>query len=196
VRLLCWVIACAACEPPLALRPLPPLAPPVAAGSIERVSPLVIAGEALAWDVRVAGFTVGRAELVVDADGGHVRSRFATSALASSFAHVRHDLVTATDEPRGVARSIHGALAAVRRWAAPGAPPAYLALAFDGVTYRLALGRPIAEELHGEPALRIEGKLGEEVAFTLWLGALPARAPLRFEARAGDQAVTAERVGL
>jgi hypothetical protein len=55
----------------------------------------------MTWNVMAKGFTIGRAELFVDER--EVRSRFATSKLVSTFARVRHELVTVLD--RGSARS-------------------------------------------------------------------------------------------
>jgi hypothetical protein len=86
---ICLVLA--ACEPGLPSRPLPELVKPVPITAI-RMPMMIVPGETLAWNVNAKGFTIGRAELATDEH--EIRSRFATSKLASAFARARHELTT------------------------------------------------------------------------------------------------------
>lgn len=85
------------CEPPLRPAALPTLVAAQAPRAISVPFLRLPAGESSAWEVHVAGVTIGRAELEIGE--AEVRSRFATSRLASSFARVRHELVTRLDAP-------------------------------------------------------------------------------------------------
>jgi hypothetical protein len=96
-----WVLL-AACEPNLALKPLPDLvaAPKPAAARTERQL-LLVPGEALIWDVHWKGFTIARAELVV---GDHeVSSRVKTGKLASSLASLLHEATSTIGPTRATA---------------------------------------------------------------------------------------------
>src|SRR5262245_51668953 len=88
-------LAAPGCEPPLIPQPLPALAAARAPIAIAVRALHLAPGESLIWDVSMHGLTIGRAELVTG--DGEVRSRFKTGGLASSFASLRHELVTELD---------------------------------------------------------------------------------------------------
>ena len=96
------VVLLAACEPNLAVKPLPELvaAPQPTAASATRPL-LLIPGETMIWDVHFGGFTVARAELVV---GDHeVSSRVTTGKLASSLASLFYEATSEVDRTHAIA---------------------------------------------------------------------------------------------
>ncbi|MBA2542915.1 MAG: DUF3108 domain-containing protein [Deltaproteobacteria bacterium] len=102
MRALLIPIVLAACEPTLHQKQsLPELVRAQPLTSIRVPAVMMLPGETMTWNVIAKGFTIGRAELVVD--DREIRSRFETSKLVSTFARVRHELVTVID--RGSARS-------------------------------------------------------------------------------------------
>jgi hypothetical protein len=83
----------AACgEPKYVAKPLPDLIanPKRAAIYVPRL--VLPDHERLRWEVHHKGFTIGRAELLVN--GSRIVSRFKTSQLASMFARAQHELTT------------------------------------------------------------------------------------------------------
>ena len=220
--LLAFAVALAGCtgEPPLAVKPLPPLVAPAPPPAQVEVHEIVVrelglaSGEHWIWEVRVRGFSIGRAELVVGDQ--RVESRFRTGALASAVAHVAHDLVTTIDHATArpssaneridtegklrqfttqyagtTSHSFHTALGAIRVWARTGAPAGFLHVTHADQVFRLELAAPVTR--HG--MLRVDGKvLGDDVdlALTLWLDA--AHRPKRIEIRDGGERVTAELI--
>jgi hypothetical protein len=173
-------------------------------------------GEAFIWDIQWKGITVARAEMFVDE--AEVRSRLATGALASSIAHVKHELVTQLDRanarPRGgeeilvedddtrsapipngkLGHSIHTTLGALRAWADPDAKPGYLQVLHLGELYRVDVEQPFVEELQGTPTLKVIGhvRMKEPATITIWFTADPGRIPMRFEiSRDGSKVVAA-----
>lgn len=96
------LILLAACEPGGVHRQtLPELVRVSPLTSIRVPMAMMVPGEAMTWNVSAKGFSIGRAELMVDEH--EVRSRFETGKLVSAFARVRHELSTVID--RGSARS-------------------------------------------------------------------------------------------
>lgn len=96
------VILLAACEPNLAVKPLPDLvaAPKATAARTER-DLLLVPGETIIWDVHWKGFTIARAELVV---GDHeVSSRVKTGRLASSLASLLHEATSTIEATHATA---------------------------------------------------------------------------------------------
>jgi hypothetical protein len=218
--LLVLAIGGCAGEPPLAVKPLPPLVAPAAPPAQVEVREIIVTelglatGEHWIWEVRVRGFSIGRAELVVG--DARVESRFRTGALASAISHVAHDLVTTVDlatarpssaneriDSEGKLRqfttqyagttshSFHTALGAIRVWARAGASAGFLHVTHADQVFRLELAAPVTR--HG--MLRVDGKvLGDDVdlALTLWLDA--AHRPKRIEIRDGGERVTAELI--
>ena len=92
------LVLLAACEPNLAVTPLPALATaPRVTAATERPL-LLIPGETMIWDVHVKGFTIARAELVVGER--EVSSRVKTGRLASSLAALSHESTTTFDPTR------------------------------------------------------------------------------------------------
>lgn len=202
-------------EPPLVMKPLPPLAPPmVPARELVLNQVLIVPGEHLIWEVQARGFTIGRAELSV---GDHeITSRFRTSALISAVSPVEHDLTTVfadaipqqmterieadgkvrqfvTHLAGSTTNSFHTALNIIRTWARTDAPPGFIAVAFADKMYRLDLFQPIAQGA----SLRVDGKIvgpdaDPPIAFSLWLDDM--RRPVRIEIRNGDDRVTAELI--
>jgi hypothetical protein len=95
------ILLLAACEPGLRRQPLPELVRVAPLASIRVPMVMLLPGESMTWNVTAKGFSIGRAELIVE--DHEIRSRFETSKLVSAFARVRHELVTVVD--RGSARS-------------------------------------------------------------------------------------------
>jgi hypothetical protein len=82
--------------------------------------------------------------------------------------------------------TVHTALVAVRMWARAAVSPAgdFLWMWSRGTLYRLDVFAPTADDVHGQPALRIDGvvrapSLAAPIAITLWLGDDSARTPRR-----------------
>jgi hypothetical protein len=92
------LVAIAACADP-AFTPIPlgqlvaPATPKQQSAAIRAL--LLPPRESLIWDVRAGGMTIGRAEL--DIGDTDVHSQFRTSAIASMFATIHHELVTTID---------------------------------------------------------------------------------------------------
>lgn len=209
----CLAVACS--EPtyvpqrlPVLVKPRPP----------EQLPPIVVhelglsVGEHSTWLVRVRGFTIGSVDLTVGE--GEVRSKFATSMLATAFARVEHELVTTLDGSRpsigrerlvfdGKTRqfsttfagtpvhSLHTALGAVRVWAHADAAAGYLLVMVADQKIRIELQEPSG----GKDWLRVDGKLvglDSPATFTCWLDA--AHVITRIDIRADDEQVTAELV--
>ena len=223
-RLLVPLLALAlpSCEPTLHRQPaLPALVvvkPPAPAVAHEL---LLEPGEQLIWNVEVQGLTIGRAELDVSAT--EVRSKFATSHLASAFAKVHDDALTILDRAAGRPRSaresydldgdresadvafagnnrhtIHTALGWVRAWAKLDAVASTLEIQHVHRIVRLDVSPPVAESLLDRQALRVDGvihdpKLGA-IAVTMWLSADARRVPLRIAIVLDNIHVTAELI--
>lgn len=202
----------AGCEDkPLRTTPLPTLQQRDARRP-ERFPPterLVIAGEHLTWEVRWHGLAIGRAEYAVapaPAPGSvsriAVRSRFRTTGAARKVEPLSHDLRAdvvfgpAVPAARDPVHNLHSALAALRGWARPGAPPGKLFVLHEGRRYRVDIGSPKLEELPraGEhrDAIRVDCRAlrtGRHASarytptyITLWLSPDRARVPLRIDA--------------
>src|SRR4051812_25094849 len=87
----------AGCEPHLAAKPLPPLAPPAAPLVELATGPLGFApGEHLIWEVQARGMVIGRVEL--DVAEHAITSHFKTTTLVSAFVKLEHELVTLVDQ--------------------------------------------------------------------------------------------------
>lgn len=214
----CWLLAVviAGCtsEPNLVMKPLPPLAPPVAPLIELADGPIGFQpGEHLIWEVQARGMDIGRLELEVDEHA--ITSRFATNRLVSAFAKVDHELVTRIDDgapvsasekldydgelrqstvdlAHGKTHSLHTALGLIRAWAHDGAQPGFTSVVFMDKRYRLSLEQP---SLEGE-LLRVDAKINGDgeapIGVTLWLDA--EHRPVRVEVRADDDRVTAELI--
>lgn len=211
----CLVVGCS--EPPLVMKPLPPLVAPEPSTPAREIAVTDVgleAGEHWIWDVQARGFSIGHVELRVGDD--QVTSHFHTAGLASAIANVGYDLVTVIDRAGGrphtseevidydgkvrhfstqfagtTAHSLQTALGAIRAWARPGAPPAFLQVVHADQLYRLELAQPIAQQR----LLRVDGHVvGHDVdlSLTLWLDA--ARTPVRIEVRDGKDRITAELI--
>jgi hypothetical protein len=211
----CLVVGCG--EPPLVMKPLPPLVAPEARTPSREIAVTDVGlavGEHWIWDVQAHGFSIGRVELAVGDE--QVTSHFHTGALASAVASVGYDLVTVIDRVSGrpqtseedvdydgklrhfstqfagtTAHSFQTALGAIRAWARPGAPPAFLQVVHADQLYRLELAQPIAQQ----ELLRVDGHvIGHDVdlSLTIWLDA--ARTPVRIEVRDGNDRITAELI--
>jgi len=210
-----------ACDPPLHRGPLPEL---IAA---KRPAPAVhhdlklVPGETLIWNVEVQGLTIGRAEL--DVGDEEVRSKFATSKLASALATVRDDATTILDRPAGRPRSaiesytidgdhesadlvfagnnrhtIHTAVGWIRDWAKLDAPASTLEVVHVHRLVTLDLQPPVAETLQDSATLRVDGvihdpKLGA-IALTIWLSNDDRRLPVRIALALDNIHVTAELI--
>lgn len=211
----CLVLGCG--EPPLVMKPLPPLVAPeprTASREVAVTDVGLAVGDHWIWDVQARGFSIGRVELVVGDD--EVTSRFHTSGLASAVTSVRYELVTVIDRVSGrpqtseeeidydgkvqhfstqfagtTAHSFQTALGAIRAWARPGAPPAFLQVVHADQLFRLELAQPIAQQ----DLVRVDGHvIGNDVdlSLTIWLDA--ARTPVRIEVRDGNVRITAELI--
>ena len=90
---LALVIGCAG--PHLRSQTLPELVTATKAAPAAVLPLLLAPGERMIWDVSAHGMTIGRAELLVGARD--VRSTFATTGLASTFASAQHELATELD---------------------------------------------------------------------------------------------------
>jgi hypothetical protein len=218
MRVAIVTLLLAACsEPKLVMKPLPPLMEPQARVASKEIVVNDIGldpGEHWIWDVQVKGFSIGRIELDVGSE--EILSRFRTSALASAFANIEHDLQTIVDrtstrpqvsserlEERGklrqfntqfagtTAHSFHTALGAIRAWARPDAAPGFLLVVHADQVFRLELERPIAQA----EQLRVDGHvIGPEVDLSLSIWFDAEHAPARIEVRDGDDRVTAELI--
>lgn len=204
------VLGCS--EPKYVPRPLPALVAPAQATELREILPASLGfevGDRLVWEVRLRGMAIGRAELNVE--GGAIRSRFATGALASAFAHVEHDLVTVLEGARPASateridldgkvrqfttdfagtrsHSVHTALGGVRAWAVKDAAPGFMLVVVGDKLVRLELQAPT--ELGG--SLRVDGKivgLDDPVSLTIWMDA--ARSITRVEVRSDGEQITA-----
>jgi hypothetical protein len=203
----------AACsEPRLVMKPLPPLAPPVAPIVELAPGPLgFLPGEHLIWEVQARGVVIGRIELAVEDHA--ITSHFRTSRLVSAFAVVDHELVTLLDDqaPRSASErldydgklgqftielahtklhSLHTALGAIRAWAHEGAMPGFLDVAFMDKRFRLELEQPSVQD----ERLRVDAHIGGEtpIGITMWIDA--ERRPVRIEVRADDERISAELI--
>jgi hypothetical protein len=199
VRVLLITAAIAACHAPG--RPLPPTTT-----TVVDAAPLWLPGERLAWRIYWRALAIGHADLAVAPRTAH--SRFRTNRLAALVGDASYALTselapfalietvtfggsTAHHERRdgdpapggGRLHSLHTALAAVRGWAHPGAPPGHLWLATSGGLYRLDVFSPVRDSVFAATALRVDGVIRgrdlPDAALTLWLSADPRRTPLR-----------------
>jgi hypothetical protein len=181
---------------------------------------LLVAGESWVWDVQLQGMSIGRAELVVGEKV--VLSRFATSRLASAFAHVRAEEQTVLDRAAAAPISahesldidgdhdvrdtplagtdrhtLHTALGWLRAWATPDAPASTLKIEHLGKTYTLEVARPVPEMIDDRHALRVDAVLRgapRPVTLTIWLSADDKREPLRIAIASNDIHVTAQLI--
>jgi hypothetical protein len=175
---------------------------------------LLVPGEHLVYEVHVHGITVGKVELAVGET--EVTSTFNTDSLASAFATVHHELSTVLD--RGNARAaigseelavgddakhfsidgkngqtVHTAIGLLRAWVATDATPGFLTVQELGHTYRLAVKRPIVEDLEGTKAFRVDAAVNTKDPMTIqiWFATSPDRKPLRFDLVNDDLHVSA-----
>jgi hypothetical protein len=173
-------------------------------------------GEHFAFNVRLHGIEIGRAELDVTAT--QAASKFKTNDVAGAFATVQDEATTTLDRvgARAAAstevlivdgdtktfdhgnggQSVHTALGVIRAWAKPGAAPGFLMIDAAGKSWRLDLSRPTVEDLQGTHALRVDGRVRSEkpIAFVMWLAASDDRTPLRIELSNDDVRVVADLV--
>lgn len=97
-------------------------------------------------------------------------------------------------------QTLHTALGALRAWAAPDARPGFLFIVHQGQLYRVDVMRPVAEELQGTKALRVDCRVHpgddklEPFAVTAWLSADPARTPIRIEVTNAEAHITAQLI--
>jgi len=97
-------------------------------------------------------------------------------------------------------QTLHSALGALRTWAMPDARPGFLFIVHAGQLYRADVARPVAEELGGTKALRVECRVHPEndrlepFAVTTWLTADPQRTPIRIEITNAEAKITAELI--
>jgi len=216
MRAFCLAIVFAAgctSESSVAMKPLPPLAPPIPP-MIELVDgPLGFApGEHLIWEVQARGIAIGRLEL--DVEEHAITSRFATNHIANRFTRVDHELVTLLDEGMPVSanerlnfdgelrqttinlahtklHSLHTALGLVRAWARAGATPGFTSVTFMDKRFRMQLEQPVSEG----GLLRVDAHISggdETIGVTIWLD--DVHRPVRVEVRADDEQVTAELI--
>ncbi|MBA3395114.1 MAG: DUF3108 domain-containing protein [Deltaproteobacteria bacterium] len=127
--LLLLVTTLAGCESRYVARPLPELVVPEIAKPITTPQLALIPGERFVFAVHHKGFTIARAELVVDE--WRVHSRLRTTQLAQMFATVEHELTTTLDRERT------RPLAATETLAIDGKRE-LVETAFDGARYAIA----------------------------------------------------------
>ena len=119
----------------LVAKPLPELvATQTPTAAIEVPTLQLPVGEALVWDVRYHGMTIGRAEMSTGET--EVGTKFETGALASSIASIHYDATTVLDRSTARPRS-------ARETLARDGTTAHHVVAFDHENYTL-----------GEPAVR------------------------------------------
>lgn len=201
VRAFIVSIALCACagERPLPDRPLPPLQEDrQQVRSLANAALLLFPGEVMTWNVRWRGFAVGVATLEVTEVAGrlHVRSRFRARGLAAQVKALRRSLVS-EQVPPARHDDLHSALARVRSWAVPGAPPVTLSVAHDRELYRVRLASPEHETVDGKRAVRIEGDAvskNSRVVVTLWIQLDPKRVPLRATFARDGESIRAELI--
>ncbi len=184
---------------------LPPLvAAQQAAQAIAPHELLLIPGEHMVFQVRLHGIDVGKVELAVS--DNEVSSRFATDSIAGALMSVHHDLSTVLDRPNArmtVAsenlavgdsakhfdmdgkngQSLHAALGILRAWVASDAAPGFLTVQELGKTYRLAVTRPLVEDLDGTKTFHVSAtaNVKEQTQIQMWFAVTPDHKPLRFE---------------
>lgn len=233
------LLACAS-GPGFAPKPLPELVATTSTlGPLATKDFVLNAGESLAWNVSLAGISIGRAEMAVGEQ--EVRTRFETNMLASTFARAKYELTTVVDRngmrpigaverldadgestntnasfdgrsftigdpptqhqvPDGNVHTLHSALGVIRGWAAPQAQGGTLYVLVAARVYQLVLSRPIFEELHSSPAIKVTGRItplegnDSNASIAVWLTANDAKTPLRIEIVANDKQITAELV--
>jgi hypothetical protein len=94
--------------------------------------------------------------------------------------------------------TLHSALGALRAWASPNAPRAYLWLALRGKLYRLDAARPVAEDLDGIRTLRVDCVVRaldptmDQVDVSVWLSAAKDRTPVRFVVETSGERIAAQ----
>ena len=95
-----------------------------------------------------------------------------------------------------IGQTMHTALGLLRAWVAPDAAPGFIPVIENGMLYRLDVARPTVEEIQGNKALRIDGKIAakQPIAFVMWISDTPERKPLRFEISNDDFHVVADLV--
>jgi hypothetical protein len=166
------------------------VAPTLARTPIEPGELGFAAGERLAFEVHARGATVGT--VVLTATAGELRSRFATSAIASVVASIEHELVTTLAGSRphssrervvidGTGReltttlagttthSLHTALGAIRAWARASAAAGYLDIVVGDRLVRLEVATPVVVD----GVIRVDGEvagLDAAAAVSVYLG--------------------------
>lgn len=209
----CVCVACS--EPTYVPKKLPPLVAPKPIGELAELSVPQLGfsvGERFLYMVRVRGFTIGNAEIVVR--DGEIASTFATSMLAGAVARVEHDLTTTLEGARPAvaserlvadgktrqfttryagttSHSLHTALGLVRAWATRGAPAGFFHVVVGDQQVRVE----VAEPTGGKDWLRVDGKLvGLDIpaTFTLWLDR--ANNVTRIDIRADGEQISADLV--
>jgi hypothetical protein len=102
--------------------------------------------------------------------------------------------------PDGNLHTLHSALGVIRGWADARARGGVLTVLVGGRPYRLVVSRPIEEDLHGSPTLKVAAKAapldgnGATISIAIWLTVTEAKAPVRIEVAIGDKQVTAEMI--
>ncbi|HEY4057849.1 MAG TPA: DUF3108 domain-containing protein [Kofleriaceae bacterium] len=102
--------------------------------------------------------------------------------------------------PDGNVHTLHSALALIRGWAEPQAQGGTLYVLVAGKIFQLTMSRPIFEELHSSPAIKVIGKItplegsAPTASIAMWLTNTPAKTPLRIEIVANDKQITAELI--
>jgi hypothetical protein len=102
------------------------------------------------------------------------------------------------DVPDGNVHTLHTALAMLRGWAEPQAQGGTLYVLVAGKVFQLTVSRPIFEDLHSSPAIKVSGKItplegsAPTASIAMWLASTPAKTPLRIEIVANDKQITAE----
>ncbi|MFN0253537.1 MAG: DUF3108 domain-containing protein [Kofleriaceae bacterium] len=104
--------------------------------------------------------------------------------------------------PDGNVHTLHSALGVIRGWAQPQARGGVLHVLVGGKIFKLVLSRPIPEDLHSAPAIKVSGRVaplegsGPAISFAMWVTNTPARVPLRVEVNGDGKTITAEMIDL
>jgi hypothetical protein len=102
----------------------------------------------------------------------------------------------------GPVHSLHSALAALRGWVRPNAPPGSFYVVHGRTLYRVAVSAPVRERAYGDrpEQLRVVcearevGEPGDTISITLSFAASPRHLPVRIELASDGQRATAELV--
>jgi hypothetical protein len=102
--------------------------------------------------------------------------------------------------PDGNVHTLQSALGVIRGWAQPQARGGVLHVLVGGKIYKLVLSRPIPEDLHSAPSIKVSGRVsamegsGPAISFAMWVTNTPARVPLRIEVNGDGKTITAELI--